>query len=175
MGYFFISFHRSIGSVPLSHRNQSLIIGPMRLVEQRTGFTVGTIPIHIFESGKRRRSELERTAIQHHYVTLPVNAPQATAVITHLVPSQKVAMMVDIAELQFSVTCNYKFLIHNLSLLTTVPCIGSLTSAKVAFFRHQPAVPPHFCKPRTGKNPIKNDSPFFKFFLDDYTKYLYYF
>ena len=95
-----------------TYRNKRLVIGPMRLVEQKPFLAVDAIPVHMLESIERRCAELERAAIEHHRTAFLVNAPQPTAIGAILVPAQKIAVVINIAEPEFSVSCYYEFLVH---------------------------------------------------------------
>ena len=101
-------------SIYVSNRKKRLVIGPMRLVEQKPFLAVDAVPVHIFEPIEQRCAELEWAAIEHHRAALLINAPQPATIGTILVPPQKIAVVVNIAEPQFAITCYYEFLIHSI-------------------------------------------------------------
>ena len=94
------------------HRYQRLVVWPMWLIKERTFHAVYAVPIDISEAPEFRRAELERTAIEHHRPTRLINTPQPTAIGATLIPPQQIAMMIHIAEAQFSIVSNDKLLIH---------------------------------------------------------------
>ena len=94
------------------HRYQRLVVWPMRLIEERTFHAVYAVPIDISEAPEFRRTELERTTIEHHRPTRLINTPQPTAIRATLIPSQQIAMMIHIAEAELTIVGNHELLVH---------------------------------------------------------------
>jgi hypothetical protein len=57
-------------------------------------------------------AELEGTSVQHYGATQRVLFPKSSASRTVFAPGEQVVVQIHVAELQYTVLCDYEFLVH---------------------------------------------------------------
>ena len=84
----------------------------MRQIEERARGSPQARPIYLFHKVEIGRTEVKTSAIKYDGTSAFVYLPQSAAVGALLAWSQHVAMQVDVAELQHSVSIDDEFLKH---------------------------------------------------------------
>ena len=87
-------------------------VRPMRQIEERARGSPQARPIYLFHKVEIGRTEVKTSAIKHDGTSAFIYLPQSAAVGALLAWSQHVAMQVDVAELQHSVSIDDEFLKH---------------------------------------------------------------
>ena len=87
-------------------------VRPMRQIEERARGSPQARPVYLFHKVEIGRAEVKTSAIKYDGTSAFVYLPQSAAVGALLAWSQQVAMQVDVAELQHSVSIDDEFLKH---------------------------------------------------------------
>ena len=88
------------------------LVRPMRQIEQRARGAPQARPVYPCNKVEIGRTEVETPSIEHDGAPAFIYLPQSTAVGALLAWSQHVAMQIDVAELQHSVSIDDEFLKH---------------------------------------------------------------